>query len=62
MWKIPPLLQNPGADFIHPADADVYLALTSVQGGLRFRRDQGAESGHVGDSLLENYPEFVVEK
>lgn len=33
MWKIPPLLQNPGADFIHPDDADVYLALTPVREG-----------------------------
>lgn len=62
MWKIPPLLQNPGAEFIHPDDADVDLALTSFLGGLRCRRDRGVESGHVGDNLLENYPEFVVEK
>lgn len=57
MCKIPPLLQSPGADLIYPDDADVYLALTSVQESLRCRHDQGAESGHVVDNLVENYPQ-----
>lgn len=32
MWKFPPLLQNPGADCLHPDDADVYLARFGGEG------------------------------
>lgn len=52
MWKIPPLLQNPGADFIHPADADVYLALTSVKRGFKVQAGSRGGERPCGGQLV----------